>query len=64
MIWMLGQEILLTISSLKIAYLAQLVVKNSDNEKYVYSGYGITFDSADSWILDNDTARNVIFSSW
>ena len=63
MIWMLGQEILLTISSLKIAYLAQLVVKNSDNEKYVYSGYGITFDSADSWILDNDTARNVIFSS-
>ena len=61
---MLGQEILLTISSLKIAYLAQLVVKNSDNEKYVYSGYGITFDSADSWILDNDTARNVIFSSW
>ena len=60
---MLGQEILLTISSLKIAYLAQLVVKNSDNEKYVYSGYGITFDSADSWILDNDTARNVIFSS-
>ena len=61
---MLGQEILLTISSLKIAYLAQLVVKNSDNEKYVYSGYGITFDSADSWILDNDTARNVIFFSW
>ena len=60
---MLDQEILLTISSLKIAYLAQLVVKNSDNEKYVYSGYGITFDSADSWILDNDTARNVIFSS-
>ena len=61
---MLGQEILLTISSLKIAYLALLVVKKSDNEKYVYSGYGITFDSADSWILDNDTARNVIFSSW
>ena len=61
---MLGQEIVLTISSLKIAYLAQLVVKNSDNENYVYSGYGITFDSADSWILDNDTARNVIFSSW
>ena len=61
---MLGQEILLTISSLKIAYLAQLVVKTSDNEKYVYSGYGITFDSAHSWILDNDTARNVIFSSW
>ena len=28
--------------------------------KYVYSGYGITFDSAGSWSFDNDTARNVI----
>ena len=35
-------------------------VKNSDKEKYVYSGYGITFDSADSWSFDNDFARNVI----
>ena len=24
------------------------IVKNSDKEKYVYSGYGITFDSAGS----------------
>ena len=24
------------------------IVKNSDKEKYVYRGYGITFDSADS----------------
>ena len=60
---MLGQEILLTISSLKIADLAQLVVKNSDKEKSVYSGYGITFDSAGSRILDNGTARNIIFST-
>ena len=34
-------------------------VKNSDKEKYVYSGYGITFDSASSWKFDNDFARNV-----
>ena len=25
------------------------IVKNSDKEKYVYSGYGITFDSGGSW---------------
>ena len=36
------------------------VVKNSDKEKYLYSGYGITFDSGDSWSFDNDFARNVI----
>ena len=36
------------------------VVKNSDKEKYLYSGYGITFDSRDSWSFDNDFARNVI----
>ena len=27
---------------------------------YMYSGYGIAFDSSDSWSFDNDTARNVI----
>ena len=26
----------------------------------MYSGYGITFDSGDSWSFDNDIARNVI----
>ena len=36
------------------------IVKNSDKEKYVYSGYGITFDSGGSWSFDNGTARNVI----
>ena len=25
----------------------------------MYSGYGISFDSAGSWSIDNDTARNV-----
>ena len=36
------------------------IVKNSGKEKYVYSGYGITFDSAGSWSFENDFARNVI----
>ena len=36
------------------------LVKNSDREKYVYSGYGMTFDSAGSWNFDNSTNRNVI----
>ena len=36
------------------------IVKNSDKEKYVSSGYGITFDSACSWSFDNDFARNVV----
>ena len=35
------------------------VVKNSDKEKYVYSAYGTTFDSASSWSFGNDFARNV-----
>ena len=26
----------------------------------MYSGYGITFDSASSWSFDNDTNKNVI----
>ena len=42
---------------------AHNVVKNSDKEKYVYSRYGITFDSGGSWIFDNDFARNVIIFS-
>ena len=36
------------------------IVKNSDKERYVYSGYGITFDSGDSFSFGNDFARNVI----
>ena len=54
---MLGQEILLTISNLRIGYLEQLkIVKNCDKEKYVYSGYGMTFDNA---VFDNVFASNV-----
>ena len=44
------------------------VVNDSDQDKYVYSGYGITFDSADLRSFDNDSARNVIIfdddNSW
>ena len=44
------------------------IVKNSDKEKYVYSGYGITFDTASSLSFNNGTARNVIIfgvdNSW
>ena len=36
------------------------IVKSNDKEKYVYSGYGITFDSAGSWSFDNNSERNVI----
>ena len=31
-----------------------------DKEKYVYSGYGITFDRSGSRSFDNEFARNVI----
>ena len=59
---MLGEEILLTVSNLRIAYLEQLItniVKNSNKEKYAYGGYGVTFDSVGSWSFDNHFARNV-----
>ena len=36
------------------------VLKNSDIEKYAYSGYGITFDSVGSWSFGNDFDRNVV----
>ena len=39
------------------------IVKNSDKEKYMYSGYGITFDSGVSWSFDNGTARTVMKKS-
>ena len=39
---------------------ANSVVKYSYKEKYVYSGYGMTFDSSRWWSFDSDTARNVI----
>ena len=45
------------------------ITKNSEKEKYAYSGYGVTFDRAGLWSFDHDFARNVITfgvdkSSW
>ena len=36
------------------------IVKNSNKDKWVYSGYGITFDRGDWWSFGNSTARSVI----
>ena len=36
------------------------IVQKSNKEKYVYSGCGITFDSAGSRSFDNDFTRNVM----
>ena len=36
------------------------IVKNSDKEKYVYSGYRIAFDEKCEWSFGNDFARIVI----
>ena len=35
-------------------------VKNSDKERYVYSGDRKIFHNAGLWSFDNDVARNVI----
>ena len=36
------------------------ILKNSDKDKWVYSGYGITFDREDWWSFGNGIARYVI----
>ena len=36
------------------------IVKNSDKEKYMYSGYGITFDGNGKWNFGNGYVRNDI----
>ena len=36
------------------------IVKNSDKEKWLYRGYGVTFDGAGSWNFGNDCAKNVV----
>ena len=40
---------------------ATSITKNSDKENYVYSGYGITFDSVGFWSFDNATSMSIIF---
>ena len=39
---------------------ATSLVRSSNKEKNVYSGYGITFYDAGFWSFDNDTAINVV----
>ena len=39
---------------------ATSIVKNSDKQRYVYSGHRIIFDSAGWRSFDNNTARNII----
>ena len=56
----LGKESYLQFQIQKLIIEATNIVKNSDKEKYVYSGYGITFSSTDWWSFDNVTARNVM----
>ena len=36
------------------------ILKNSDKEKWVSSGYGIAFDGASYWDFSNGDARNVV----
>ena len=44
----------------KCLFAATSIAKNSDKEKYVSSGYRMTFDSAGSWSFVKDCARNVV----
>ena len=37
------------------------IIKNSDKETYLYSGYGIALNGKGEWNFGNDCARNVIF---
>ena len=36
------------------------IVKNSDKEKWVYSGYGIASDWASLWNFGNAVGKNII----
>ena len=39
---------------------ATSIVKNSDKERYLCSGYKTTFDEKSEWSFNNCTARNVV----
>ena len=36
------------------------VVKNSDKDKWLYSGHGIELDGKGDWSFEDDYARNVV----
>ena len=41
-------------------FVATNIVKDSDKEKYVFSGYRIAFDGTGEWKFGNEFARNVV----
>ena len=41
-------------------FCATTIVKNSDKEKWLYSGYGIAYDGKGEWSFGNDFARAVV----
>ena len=53
-------KIMLRNVTLKNLFGATNIIRNSDKEKYVYSGYVIAFDGKGDWSFGNDYARNVI----
>ena len=58
---MIDQKSLLTVLKLKhCLFGATRIGKNSDKYKWVYTGYGITFDGRGSWSCSNDFAKNVV----
>ena len=58
---MLGQKYPTNNLNFKIClFRATSVAKNSDKEKWIYSGCGITFDGTGSWSFNNDFVGNII----
>ena len=61
--WDIWPKILLRNFTLKnYLFGATIIVKNSDKEKYVYSGYVIAVDRGDEWSFGSNYARNIIIS--
>ena len=61
--WDIWPKILLRNFTLKnYLFGATIIVKNSDKEKYVYSGYVIAVDRRDEWSFGSNYARNIIIS--
>ena len=53
-----GQEINLKLENCLFGVTS--IVQSSDKGKYVYSGQGITLNSAVAWSFDNNTTGNVV----
>ena len=61
--WDIWPKILLRNFTLKnYLFGATIIVKNSDKEKYVYSGYVIAIDRRDEWSFGSNYARNIMIS--